>query len=76
MRIGLARLLLSEPELLVMDEPTNQLGVTVRKWLAEYVAAYQGTVSVISHGESFVKDACILPSTRIRDFISSWDYTS
>merc|ERR1719171_1558088 len=58
MRIGLARLLLSEPELLVMDEPTNHLDAAARRWLADYVAAYSGTVLVVSHDEAFVSAAC------------------
>ena len=58
MRIGLARLLLSEPELLVMDEPTNHLDAAARRWLAEYIADYSGTVLVVSHDESFVSVAC------------------
>ena len=58
MRIGLARLLLSEPELLVMDEPTNHLDASARRWLAEYISAYSGTVLVVSHDESFVSVAC------------------
>jgi len=58
MRIGLARLLLSEPELLVMDEPTNHLDAAARRWLATYVADYSGTVLVVSHDEAFVSVAC------------------
>ena len=58
MRIGLARLLLSEPEVLVMDEPTNHLDAAARRWLAEYISAYSGTVLVVSHDESFVSVAC------------------
>eukprot|EP00966_Prymnesium_polylepis_P125115 2893360-Prymnesium_polylepis.1 len=58
MRIGLARLLLSEPQLLVMDEPTNHLDAAARRWLAEYVADYSGTVLVVSHDEPFVRVAC------------------
>lgn len=58
MRIGLARLLLSEPELLVMDEPTNHLDASARRWLADYISAYTGTVLVVSHDESFVSVAC------------------
>jgi len=58
MRIGLARLLLSEPELLVMDEPTNHLDASARRWLADYISTYSGTVLVVSHDESFVSVAC------------------
>ena len=58
MRIGLARLLLSEPELLLMDEPTNHLDAAARRWLAEYISAYSGTVLVVSHDEAFVTVAC------------------
>ncbi|EOD08222.1 hypothetical protein EMIHUDRAFT_453200 [Emiliania huxleyi CCMP1516] len=58
MRIGLARLLLSEPELLVMDEPTNHLDAAARRWLADYVSEYEGTVLVVSHDAAFVDVAC------------------
>ena len=58
MRIGLARLLLSEPELLIMDEPTNHLDAAARRWLAEYISSYEGTVLVVSHDKPFVSVAC------------------
>lgn len=57
MRIGLARLLLSDPELLILDEPTNHLDASARQWLGEYVGSYAGTVLVVSHDEGFVSAA-------------------
>ena len=57
MRIGLARLLLSEPELLIMDEPTNHLDASARRWLGEYVGNYDGTVLVVSHDQEFISRA-------------------
>ena len=41
-----------------MDEPTNHLDAAARRWLAEYIADYSGTVLVVSHDESFVSVAC------------------
>ena len=42
LRIGLARLLLSQPELLILDEPTNHLDVLARGWLQGFLARYPG----------------------------------
>lgn len=53
----LARLLLSDPELLILDEPTNHLDASARQWLGEYVGSYAGTVLVVSHDEGFVSAA-------------------
>jgi ATPase subunit of ABC transporter with duplicated ATPase domains len=55
MRIALARLLLSEPELLILDEPTNHLDASARKWLGNYVGNYQGTVVLVSHDLEMLK---------------------
>ena len=57
MRIGLARLLLSDPEILILDEPTNHLDAAARRWLGGYVGAYPGTVLVVSHDQEFVTAA-------------------
>ena len=58
MRIALARLLLSEPELLVLDEPTNHLDAAARRWLGGYVGAYEGTVVLVSHDSEMLSVAC------------------
>ena len=49
MRIALAKLLLSEYSLLLLDEPSNHLDSAARDWLGNYLAKYQGTIILVSH---------------------------
>jgi len=49
MRIALARLLLSQPDLLLLDEPSNHLDSSARDWLATYLSKYQGSILLVSH---------------------------
>lgn len=49
MRIGLAKLLLSAPTLLLLDEPSNHLDSSARDWLGNYLSRYDGTIILVSH---------------------------
>lgn len=53
-RVALGRLLLTSPDLLLLDEPTNHLDIDSIKWLEGYLAAYNGTVIIISHDRFFI----------------------
>jgi ATP-binding cassette subfamily F protein 3 len=53
-RAFLARLLLSEPDLLMLDEPTNHLDIAAVEWLEGYLSQWGGAVVIVSHDRYFL----------------------
>ena len=49
MRVALAALLFSQPDLLLLDEPSNHLDLESTLWLEGFLKAYRGTMLVVSH---------------------------
>ena len=48
-RAELARILVAQPDILVLDEPTNYLDVPAVEWLSDYLKGYAGTLLLVSH---------------------------
>ena len=53
-RLALARLLATEPDILMLDEPTNHLDIDALAWLEGFIAGYKKTVIIISHDRYFL----------------------
>jgi len=53
-RAVLARLLLSNPDLLILDEPTNHLDIGAVEWLEGYLNQWEGAVLIVSHDRYFL----------------------
>ncbi len=57
-RILLAQALFGNPDILFLDEPTNNLDVHTINWLEDFLADYQGIILVVSHDRHFLDAVC------------------
>ena len=58
MSIALARILLLDPDVLLMDEPTNHLDLESIVWLEEWLASFKGDLVMTSHDREFMTRIC------------------
>lgn len=57
-RVLLAQALFGNPDLLILDEPTNDLDVETISWLEDFLADFRNTVIVVSHDRHFLDAVC------------------
>ncbi|WP_276392624.1 ABC-F family ATP-binding cassette domain-containing protein [Eudoraea chungangensis] len=57
-RVLLAQALFGSPDVLIMDEPTNDLDFETIGWLENFLASYENTVIVVSHDRHFLDAVC------------------
>ena len=57
-KVLLAQALFGNPDIILLDEPTNGLDIDAVIWLEEFLSDYFGTVLVVSHDRHFLNDVC------------------
>ena len=56
MRIALAKILVENPTIMLLDEPTNYLDIEARYWLKNYLKVFEGGLMVVSHDQLFLDE--------------------
>ncbi|NLK05324.1 MAG: ABC-F family ATP-binding cassette domain-containing protein, partial [Spirochaetales bacterium] len=56
MRIALAKILVENPSIMLLDEPTNYLDIEARYWLKNYLKVYEGGLMIVSHDQGFLDE--------------------
>ena len=57
-KVLLAQALFGKPDILIMDEPTNDLDIDAIQWLQEFIINLEGIVIVVSHDRHFLNNVC------------------
>lgn len=77
-RVALAKLMLSEANLLILDEPTNHLDITSKEVLEKAINQYSGTVLYVSHDRYFINKTASrileLTNQTIVNYLGNYDY--
>jgi ATPase subunit of ABC transporter with duplicated ATPase domains len=74
----LAQALFGSPDIILLDEPTNNLDAASVVWLEDYLADYAGTVIVVSHDRYFLNTVCThivdIDFGKIRMYVGNYDF--
>lgn len=77
-RVLIAQALFGNPDVLLMDEPTNDLDVETIRWLEDFLAEFENTVLVVSHDRHFLDNVCThvcdIDYSRIKIFSGSYTF--
>ncbi|WP_101696484.1 ABC-F family ATP-binding cassette domain-containing protein [Clostridium minihomine] len=77
-KILLAQALFGQPDIILLDEPTNGLDLPSINWLEDFLMDYMGTVIVVSHDRHFLNDICThivdIDYTKIRMYVGNYDF--
>ena len=77
-KVLLAQALFGNPEIILLDEPTNGLDIDAVMWLENFLSDYFGTVLVVSHDRHFLNDVCTnivdIDFTGIKMYVGNYEF--
>lgn len=77
-KVLLAQALFGNPEILMMDEPTNNLDIMAISWLEDFLMDYEGTVIVVSHDRHFLNTVCThmvdIDYSKIKMYVGNYEF--
>lgn len=72
-RVALAKVLLSQPDMLILDEPTNHLDIEITEWLEAYLKRSKVTLLMVTHDRYFLDSVCSKIIEIDRESLFSYD---
>ena len=77
-KVLLAQALFGNPDILMMDEPTNNLDIAATNWLEDFLLDFPGTVIVVSHDRHFLNTICThivdIDYGKIKMYVGNYDF--
>lgn len=77
-KVLLSQALFGRPDIILLDEPTNNLDIDSVVWLEEFLMDYEGTVLVVSHDRYFLNNVCThivdIDFGKIRLYVGNYDF--
>ena len=77
-KVLLAQALFGNPDILILDEPTNYLDVSAKIWLENFLLDFENTVIVVSHDRHFLNKVCThmldIDYGKIKMFVGNYDF--
>ena len=77
-KVLLAQALFGHPDVILLDEPTNNLDLASVVWLEDFLMDYEGTVLVVSHDRYFLNNVCThivdIDYGKIKMYVGNYDF--
>ena len=77
-KVLLAQALFGNPDILMMDEPTNNLDIAATNWLEDFLLDFEGTVIVVSHDRHFLNTICThivdIDYNKVKMYVGNYDF--